>query len=203
MRSVTWLVVLLIPVLALVSACGDDDSDDGDNATSTRTTSSSQRTATRAGGSATADNGDDKSPEPTSGGGGGNANKDLPTLQDGNYENGTVHVEITGDKKQTIDADGNAFVSGGYALISYVNDDNNAAVILAISHDTEDEPGGLSITTKELATAGDWSKGCKISATQNGNDVKGDFSCDDIEYVEIGSVDTGKIDVKGTFTLKK
>lgn len=181
-RSLRWLVLMLVPLLALLGACGgggdDDDGDDDDSGD----TSSQDKDASPTKNSSTKS--DDKRPE----------------LKAGTYSKGKVRVEITGERKETIDAEGNAFVTDEVGLLSYADD--KVGVILSIGGEGSDEAGGLSITTGDFATAGEWGKECKLSVDQSGSSLKGTFSCDKIKAISLTAAKDYDIKIKGTFTAE-
>jgi hypothetical protein len=179
---------ILVPAiaLALVSACGGSSDDDSDGPTQRAT-----GTSDGAGGATSA---------ATSGGGGGGEN-DIPVIKDGAFQSGRVHIEISGDRDATFDLDGNGIAAGGYALFSYGNSD--ASIQVALQAGADEEPGGLSITTADLATAGAWGEDCAVSVEESGSEVKGQFSCDDLDAIATGSTASLHLRVRGTFSAKR
>jgi hypothetical protein len=176
-------LLILIPVLALIGACGggDDDSDDGGD-----------------------DSGGDSSTPTTSGGGSSrssNGDVDIPAIKDGAFADGTVHVEVSGDKDFKFDAKGNGIATGGYALLTFASDE--ASVILAFQADSEDEAGGFSLTHTALATGGEWGRDCTVNLDESANELKGEFSCKEVEGIEPGSVKTYKVRISGNFSVTR
>jgi hypothetical protein len=199
------LLLLLVPGL-LLAACGDDDvdsADGGDDATADATREDDggdggdegDDEPAGDGDDEPADGGEDEGDDEPSGGGGG---ADIPELDDGVYE-GEVHVEISGDHDETIDAEGSAFVQGGFALFTF--GDTEATVILSFG-DSE-EPGALSITTGGVSTAGEWGTDCEITVEESDTEINGEFSCSSLDALEIGGLDELEINVNGSFTTTK
>lgn len=177
-------LLILIPALALLGACGggdDDDSDDGGDdsagASSTPTT--------------TSDDADRSS----------NGDADIPAIKDGAFADGEVHVEVSGDKDFKFDVKGNGIATGGYTLLTFGNDE--ASVILAFQADSKDEAGGLSITHTKLATAGAWGTDCTVTIDEGANEVKGEFECKDLDAVQPGTVSTYEVRVSGNFSVTR
>lgn len=182
MSSLRRSLLIMIPVLALLGACGggDDDSDDRGN-----------------------DPGGDSSTPTTSGDapGSSNGSANIPAIKDAVFADGEVHVEVSGDKDFKLDLKGNGIATGGYALLTFVNDE--ASVILAFQADSEEEAGGLSLTHTALATAGEWGGDCTVNLDESGNGLKGEFRCKDIAAVQPGSANTLEVTVKGDFSVTR
>jgi len=178
-------LLILIPALALLGACGgggDDDDSGGDS-----------------------DDSSDQASSPTTSGGGSsrssNGDVDIPAIKDGAFADGEVHVEVSGDKDFKFDVKGNGIATGGYTLLTFGNDE--ASVILAFQAGSKDEAGGLSITHTKLATAGAWGTDCTVTIDEGANEVKGEFSCKDIEGIEPGSANTFEVSIKGDFSVSR
>lgn len=184
MCSLRRSLLVLIPALALLSACGggDDDDSGGDS-----------------------DDSSDQASSPTTSGGGSsrssNGDVDIPAIKDGAFANGEVHVEVSGDKDLKLDLKGNGIATGGYALLTFANDE--ATVILAFQADVKDEPGGLSVTHPALATAGAWGDGCTVTIDEGANEVKGEFECRDLDAVQPGTVNAYEVRVSGNFSVTR
>ena len=175
MRAFRTALLLALPALALLAACGgDDDSDD-------------------AGGDASS--GSTKGAKSSSGG------ATIPTIKDGNFTEGTVSLQVSGGQDLKVDAKGNGIANGGFALLTFANDE--ATVILSIQGGSKDEPGGIAITTKKFATAGDWNKECTLSVNDGATELKGEFSCKDIDAVDPTSAKTYKLRATGKFTVRR
>ncbi len=177
MRSLPlWILILvsLLPVLVACGSSGDDDDDDPGDAAPGASRSSS----------------DTKK--------GGDSDVKLPAIKAAVYGSGKVHVEVSGDKDQKVDADGNGIAQDGFALFTYSN--NDVSVQISFSNESKDEPGGVFVTTKEVVTGGPWGEDCKVTLEQSDGKAKGEFSCDTIDALEPGTAKTHRVKLKGTFT---
>jgi hypothetical protein len=176
-------LLILIPALAILRACGggDDDSDDGGDDAA----------------------GASSSPANTSGDGSSssNGNANIPAIKDGAFAEGEVHVEVSGDKDFKMDVEGNGIATGGYTLLTFTDDE--ATVILAFQAGSEEEAGGLSLTHTALATAGAWGGDCTVNLDESANELKGEFSCKDIAAVQPGSANTYEVSLKGNFSVSR
>ncbi len=171
------LFVLVVALLALGAACGGSD-----------------------------DSGDDDDASADSGSSGNTPNKSkksvtVPKISDGAYGSGKIHIEITGDKKQTVDLEGGGFASGGALVLTY--GDTEVSSFLSFSSNKGDEAGGMVITTKQVATAGAWGEECDFTFSESGDSVSGEFTCEKIEALEVGSAKSHRITVKAKFSLKR
>lgn len=176
MRWSIWILVAAFPLLVACGSSGDDDVDDDD-----------------------ADNGtsDDSG---ASSGDSGSSDADIPDIKAGAYASGTVHIEITGDKDIEVDAEGGGIAQEGFALLTYQNDD--ASVQIAFSSAEGDAPGAVALTTSEIVTGGEWGKDCTVSLDQSDGEVRGEFSCDEVDALVPGSLDELHVKLKGTFTAE-
>ncbi|MCL4240435.1 MAG: hypothetical protein KJ048_03705 [Dehalococcoidia bacterium] len=183
MSSLRRSLLVLIPALALLGACGggDDDDSGGDSGDSSDQSSSPTTTS-----------GDSRS---------SNGDVDIPEIKDGAFADGEVHVEVSGDKDFKFDLKGNGIATGGYTLLTFGSDE--ASVILAFQAGSKDEAGGLSITHTKLATAGAWGTDCTVTIDEGADEVKGEFGCKDLEGIEPGSVKTYKVRVSGNFSVTR
>ncbi len=168
-----WIAVLALPV---VLACGGGDDDDDDSGLPGGGSGSSQPTT------------------------GSSSDAKIPKINDGNYSKAKVHVEITGDRKQTVDLDGGGIATGGFGLFTYAGSD--ATIQISLSGTAGEVPGGIFVTTKEVVTGGEWGKQCKVSIDQSGGKVKGEYSCDKLDAVDPGATKTYKVNLKGTFSAE-
>ncbi len=173
-------LLVLVPCLALLASCGgDDDSDDssgGDDASS----------ATTAKGDA---------------GGTSNLSVKVPAIKDGNFEKGTVHIEVSGGKDFKVDLEGNGLATNGFALLTFAS--NDASVQISLSNDSKNEPGGLALTARQLATGGGWGTDCSVSVNDGDKELKGEFECKQVDGIEPGSVKTHRVHLKGTFSATR
>ncbi len=185
------VLVMLLPI-ALFAACGGDDDDTGSGDTGQTATAESSGDGDETPSDDATDEGEDDE---------GDGGSERPKFDDGAYSKGEVHVEISGDRDVTVDAEGNGFVSGGFALFTYASSD--ASVILGFSGEDEPDPGAISITLEELATGAEWGTDCELTVDQSDSSVEGEFSCDDVEGIATGSTDVLKVDIRGTFSASR
>lgn len=192
MVSFRKLRLALIPALLMLAACGggdDDDDSSGDNDVGADATSA-------------ANNGGGTRSTATSGGNkGSKAKVDVPTVRDGTFGEGSVHVEYSGGKDFKGDVEGNGIAQEGYTLLTF--GDRDAAVILTFQHDSKDEPGTISITTNDLFTTAEWGSDCSVTVEDGDKELKGEFECDQVEGVEPGSTKSHKVRVKGNFSVPR
>jgi hypothetical protein len=179
--------MLLISALVLVTfafACGGDDDSGGTPLGPGRANNGTSNTG-----------GD--------GSNGGRSNAARPAkIEDAVYTKGTVHIEVTGDKKATFDKDGAGYAGGGLLLLSYADQDVSASLSFA-AEGAGDAPGAASITTKEFATASEWGKDCTFKLDQSKASASGEFECRDVEAIELKSTKPLKVTVKGKFSAKE
>jgi hypothetical protein len=176
--SLRTSLLILFPALAVLAACGgsDDASDDSGGASSSP---AAKDDATRSSNSAAK----------------------IPAIKDGNFVDGTIHAEVSGGKDFKLDAKGNGIATGGFALLTYSN--SEGTVILSFQADSKEEPGGVAVTTAELATAGAWGADCTVTVDDAAKELKGEFNCKEIEAVDPKAVKTYKVRVKGTFSASR
>lgn len=173
-------LLVLIPALAIFGACGGGDDDSDGEA-------------------------DDASPASGSGSGasGRSSNKDsrVPAIKDGVFGDGKLHVEISGGKNLEIDARGNGLATGGYTLLTFGNE--KATVILAFQADSKEAPGAVSVTTAEMATAGEWGTQCTVTVDDGATELKGEFECKEVEATDMKSVKSYKVRIQGDFAVPR
>ena len=96
MRVKPWLLCVLVLLLPALGACGssgdDDDDDDGSSPFGDRGSEATK-------------------PGKTS-------DVKLPNVKAATYGSGKAHIEISGDKNQTLDLDGGAIAQDGFALFT-------------------------------------------------------------------------------------
>ncbi|MBA4181246.1 MAG: hypothetical protein C0506_11710 [Anaerolinea sp.] len=178
------LTLLLLPLFAFLVACGGsgDSSDDASNGSDTT--------------------GPGK-PGSASGSGSQKSKKSgtIPDIKDGAFQKGTIRVEITGDKRSTVNLDGNGYAQSGALLLTYAS--NEAGAFLTFVPEKSDDEGGFAITTKELATAGTWGKECDMTVDAQGEKVSGEFECNKIDAVVPGEAKTYRINLKVKFSAER
>ena len=182
MVSFRKLLLLLIPVLLILGSCGggDDDDSSSDDDDGGDTPSSAKRSGDRKG---------------------SNGDVDVPTVKDGAFAEGSVHIEYSGGKDFKGDLKGSGFTQGGFTLLTFASDD--AAVTISFQPESKDEVGGLLISTKDFSTAAVWGTDCSVDAQEGAKAFKGEFECDEIEGIEPGKVKSHKVRVKGNFSVSR
>ena len=181
---------LLLLVAALVAACGSS----GGTSQPTRATSTSAPQPTQAGGGATL------APisTPAGGGGGGVGSNGVPTIVDGAYPTGTVHVEITGDQTITVDAVGGGAGVNGAVILNYARAADGYAISFSL---LKDEDSGWAMTSANLILGGTWGQDCDIKITRNdGSGLSGEFSCQGVDGIDGTGQKSYRLNVKGNFT---
>lgn len=181
--SLRLAALLLTPALLLTAACGggDDDDDSGKDDSGGGGTSSS---------SPSSGSGDSKT-----------KNIDIPKIKDGAFQTAKANIVLSGDRDLKLDSQGNGLATGGFALLSFSASD--ATFQLAFQSDSPTEPGGVTVSAKDLATAGAWGKDCSVKATDDGKTLKGEFECKSLDAVQPGSVKALKVTIKGTFSAER
>ncbi|MBE0610006.1 MAG: hypothetical protein IH609_11525 [Dehalococcoidia bacterium] len=184
MFSLRRSLLVLIPALALLGACGGGDDDDS-------------------GGDSDDSNGGSSSPTRSSGDASrsSNGDADIPAIKDGAFADGEVHVEVSGDKDFKVDLKGNGYATGGYTLLTFGSEE--ASVLLTFQADSKEEPGGLFVTHTVLATAGEWGTDCTVTVDESANEVKGEFECKDLDAVQPGTVNAYEVRVLGNFSVTR
>lgn len=182
MRRWSSLICLLVLALPLMAACGGDDDDDDDGGGD----ASSNGSGNKSDGNGSSD--DNRT----------SSNTDFK-ITAGTYGSGKVHIEVSGDKDFKFDADGNGIAVEDFALLTFTSSD--AGIQLAFGSQDDQGPGGFSLTTADIATAGEWGKDCKVSFEQSADEVKGAFTCDKLAAIKPGSANDFKVNVKGTYTV--
>jgi hypothetical protein len=177
-------LLVLIPALALLGACGGGDDDDS-------------------GGDSDDSNGGSSSPTRSSGDASrsSNGSTNIPAIKDGAFATGEIHLEVSGDKDFKADLEGNGYAAGGYTLLTFVGD--AGSVFLAFQADSKEAPGGFSLTHTDLAAGGEWGAGCTVTVDEIGDDLKGEFSCKELEGIAPGSIKSYKVRIKGDFSVKR
>jgi len=176
-RSLLLLIALLAS-LAVLAACGSgDDVDDS------------------------ADDDDDSSESSNNNGSSSSRDTDIPTIKEGVLGEGTVHIEVSGDKDFEVDTKGSGIVSGPLALLTFVSPD--ATVLITFQSGSEGEPGAVSITTADLSTAGEWGKDCSVEVDDGATELKGSFTCNKVEAVELKSLESHQVRLEGNFSVPR
>lgn len=177
----------IIMLLAFGVACGGDDDDTG---------GTSPGFGPGSGGSGSS--GRDSTAASSSG---GNSAR-IAKIEDAAYTSGTVHIEVTGDKRATFDKDGSGYAGGGLLLMTFADGDVSALLTFA-DEGSGDSPGAAAVTTKEFSTAAEWGKDCTFKLEQSKSSASGEFECKDIQAIDLQSAKTYKVTVKGKFSAKE
>lgn len=176
MRFTPWVLCILVLLLPALVACGSSgDDDDDDDGSSPFGDGGSQATKS-----------------------GKRSDVKLPNIKAATYGSGKAHIEISGDKTQKIDLEGNGIAQDGFGLFTYVGSDGS--IQISVSSTSGESPGGFGLTTTEVATGGEWGKECTVTMEQTGAEAKGEFSCDTLDALQPGSAKTHRVKVKGTFS---
>ncbi len=172
------VAIVALPALALLSACGGGSGDDSGG-------DSKEGAASSAAG----------------GTGASSAGAKIPAIKDGNLLDATLTLQVSGGQDLKLDLKGGGIVAGGLALINY--GDADAVVILTFQGGSKDEPGALSITTKKFATSAEWGKDCTVSVEDSASELKGEFTCKEIDGVEPVTTKGIKLRVTGKFSARR
>ena len=180
MISIRFVAFALLPALLLLSSCGgdDDDSSNGDDSSGSSSSSSSSSSS-----------------------GSSKNSVDIPKLKDGNFEKAKAHIEVSGGKDFKVDYDGNGMATNGFALLAFTN--NDGSVQITLNGTEKNEPGGLGLTTREIASGGGWGKDCSVKVTDGDKELKGEFECKQVDGIEPGTIKTHKLTIKGTFSATR
>jgi hypothetical protein len=184
-------ITLLIASLTLLAACGGGSNPAG-------------------GGSGAGDSATDAAPTGDSGGGGdqttSTAVHDIPTIADGYYKTGTAHVEITGDKSQTVDLELIGAASGtftGSTVLQYVAGEGDQAVSVVVGLDKE-SGASIAVTSAVVFAGGGPEQGCSFNLDRNeASGIGGTFACSGLDGLSAGAVTTSKVNVQATFTANR
>ncbi len=173
MNPTRLLFLALLSFALIAAACGGDDDDDDDGGDDSDSSSSSSSQ---------------------------NRSKGVPNLKvtDGGLT-GSITVDITGDRKEKLEMDGAGVAQSGAAYVSFAKDTASLQLVLSSGN----EPGGMALNSKEVSTAGAWGEGCDININDSASELKGDFTCKNIDAVTAGSLKAFKINVTGKFSLKR
>ncbi len=167
-------LLALVPVVLLVAACGGDDDDSNGDAGDESSGATSERSS-------------------------GDGAR-IPQVRDANFVSGKVHIEVSGDKDFKVDSDGNGIAANGFTLLTYGSED--ATVILSFQSAGEG-PGALSLTTAQLATSGEWGRDCTLKIEDGSDELKGEFTCKELDAIDPKTVKDFQIRVFGSFSAKR
>ena len=187
-------IILLIASLTFLAACGggSNPADGGGSATDAATTEAT----------ATADSG---------GGGSGNGTTgatahDIPTIADGYYKTGTAHVEVSGDKSQTVDVELIGAASGtftGSTVLQYFTGEGTEGVSVVIGFDKE-SGASIAFTSAVIVAGGGAEQGCAFNLDRNdAAGIGGSFSCSGLAGLVAGALTTNTVNIQATFTADR
>ena len=129
MISLRYAMLVVLPALLLLSACGGDDDDSGNGD----------------------DSSGDSSPSSSNGSSGSSKNSvNISKIKDGGFSTAKVHIEVAGGKDFKRDLEGNGLATSGFALLAFTSDDGS--VQLTLNGTDKDEPGGIGLTARQLAS---------------------------------------------------
>lgn len=149
------------------------------------------------------------SPEPVpsdegGSGGSGGGTSGIPEVDDGAWNSGTINVEISGDKSESIDAsltEGGGYTIEGYTILAFSNDAKTTSIQLTLSN--TDGESGIAITTPQVVTGGAWGDTCEIEATVDGSKLRGEFRCDDVDSISPTAAEAYLLDTSGEFEVSR
>jgi len=125
-----------------------------------------------------------------------------PTIADATYTSGSAHIEVSGGKQLTLDAQlaaGMSMTGAGATLLMYPTEGSQGE-LFSISNSPET---GLNFTLQApgLVTGSD-APTCPIELTQNdASGIAGRFDCSGLDAL-LGAVG-GSVNVKATFSASK
>jgi hypothetical protein len=148
-----------------------------------------------------------------SGGGGGGGNgttggavQDIPTIADGYYKTGTAHVEISGDKGQTVDVELVGAASGtftGSTVLQYVAGEGNEGVSVVIGLD-QATGASVGFTSAVVVAGGGPEQGCSFNLDRNdASGIGGSFACSGLAAMSPGALTTSSVTLAATFTANR
>jgi hypothetical protein len=139
----------------------------------------------------------DGSPAETTSAGGGST--DIPSIAAGTFKAATAHLEMSGDRSGSMDAEGTAMAVPDFTLLTFVGTKNDGTLQIAF--------GGAdgSVVTAQLgttATAGNIGSECNVGLSRNdATGVTGEFSCPNLEAIDGATVVT--VAIQGTFSADR
>jgi hypothetical protein len=124
---------------------------------------------------------------------------EIPTIEDGNWTGGNIHVEVTGDREATFDAPASGSTLDGVTSAAFTDGTNLVSIGLGGS-----EESAISLTADGVSTIGGFRTNCTINFTENDpSNLAADFECNDLEAISTSATETYTIDVEGNFTLTR
>jgi hypothetical protein len=191
--------LVAIPALFLLAGCGgDDDNSAGvQGPGSSGSSSSSSSNSPSSGSGSSPGSGNNSSSSSNSG-----LKVTIPEIKDGTFQ-GKVHVEVSGDKdfKGDIPSVGGLTLNG-LTLLNF--SDNDRTISLVFQQGSKDDRGGMTFSSKEIATADGWGEHCSVTVEESGGTLKGDFSCAKLDAADPRSPTKAyKIKMTGNFSMQR
>ena len=185
--------ILLIASLTLVAACGGSNpAGGGGSATDSASTDAA----------ATEDAGGGGSGDGTTGG----VVQDMPTIADGYYATGTAHVEISGDKSQTVDVELIGAASGtftGSTVLQYTTGEGNEGVSVVVGLDKA-SGASIAFTSAVVVAGGGPEQHCSFNLDRNeASGIGGSFACSGLAGLAPGGLTTSSVNLEATFTANR
>lgn len=190
--------LVAIPALFLLASCGGDD----DNAGSIAGPGSSGSSSNSSSNSSSAGSGSNWTSGSSSSSSNSGLKVTIPEIKDGTFQ-GKVHVEVSGDKdfKGDIPSVGGLTLNG-LTLLNF--SDNDRTISLVFQQGSKDDRGGMTFSSKEIATADGWGEHCSVTVEESGGTLKGDFSCAKLDAADPRSPTKAyKIKMTGNFSMQR
>jgi len=182
------IAVFAILTLSL-GACGSSPGASGDTGTESQPADASEPVADAT----------------TDGGGGGSGGGDIPTIADAMYMTGSVHVEVSGDKSQTVDAELVGGASGtfsGQTILTYIVGEGQEAVTVGISVSAE-SGATIAFSSAVLVAGGGADQGCSFGLDKNdAAGIAGTMSCSGVEGLTTG-LETPIVKIEAAFSANR
>lgn len=125
------------------------------------------------------------------------------TIADALYNTGSAHVEVSGGKQLTLDAQlvpGASMTTGGTTLLAYAAGEGENTSVFSISNGA-DTGLAFTLTAPGIVTGGDGTTGCAIELTKNdGSGLEGRFTCRRLQAV---GLDLTTVDISATFSAAR
>lgn len=186
--------ILLISSLTLLAACGSGTNPAGGGDSPTDAMAAEAAATEDPGGGGTGD------------GSTGGTVQDIPTIADGYYKTGTAHVEVSGDKSQTVDVELIGAASGtftGSTVLQYFTGEGADGVSVVIGFDKE-AGASIAITSGVIVAGGGPEQDCSFSLDRNdASGIGGSFACSGLAGMVAGALTTNTVNIQATFTANR
>jgi hypothetical protein len=121
----------------------------------------------------------------------------IPDIADAAWNNGRIHLEVSGGVSSSFESDGTGTTTGGRTTMTFDKNDGKLATIIL----GEAEGAAISVSVDGVTTMGRFGIDCEISFTQNDSaGLAADFSCDDLNPVD-ASTTSSTISLTGNFRM--